>query len=99
MPTKKQLKEADRLAKTIDWSKYDAMSDAEIRRHWAWDKDMTWPTAKELAEFDLVIPAKSRRKQGKNKSGKTAIANRRKAQRKPPKAAQARPAKRQVAAE
>ena len=62
MPTKKQLEEADRLAKTIDWSFYDAMSDEEIRAHWAWDKDMTWPTDEELANFDLVIPAKSRRK-------------------------------------
>ena len=62
MPTKKQLQEADRLAKTIDWAKFDSMTDAEIRRHWAWDKDMTWPNEKELAEFDLVIPAKSRRK-------------------------------------
>ena len=65
MPTKKQLKEADRLLKEFDWAKYDAMSDAEIRRHWAWDKDMTWPNEKELAEFDLVIPAKSRRKTAK----------------------------------
>lgn len=62
MPTKKQLEEADRLAKTIDWAKFDAMSDKDIRAHWAWDKDMTWPTKEELAEFDLVIPAKSRRK-------------------------------------
>jgi hypothetical protein len=62
VPTKKQLEEAERLAKTIDWAKFDAMSDEEIRAHWAWDKDMTWPTDAELAEFDLVIPAKSRRK-------------------------------------
>lgn len=62
MPTKKQLEEADRLAKTVDWAKFDAMSDEDIRAHWAWDKDMTWPTDEELAEFDLVIPAKSRRK-------------------------------------
>ena len=62
MPTKKQLKQADRILKEFDWSKYDAMSDEDIRRHWAWDKDMTWPTEKELAEFDLVIPAKARRK-------------------------------------
>lgn len=62
MPTKKQLEDADRLLRNFDWSKYDAMSDEEIRAHWAWDKDMTWPTDEELAEFDLVIPAKSRRK-------------------------------------
>lgn len=62
MPTKKQLEEADRLAKTVDWAKLDAMSDDEIRAAWAWDKDMTWPTDEQLANFDLVIPAKSRRK-------------------------------------
>jgi hypothetical protein len=67
VPTKKQLEEADRLAKTIDWSKYDAMSDEEIRAHWAWDKDMTWPTDEELAEFDLVIPAKARRERTQRK--------------------------------
>lgn len=61
MPTKKQLEEADRLAKTVDWEKFRAMSDEEIRAHWAWDKDMTWPTEAELAEFDLVLPAKARR--------------------------------------
>ena len=60
MPTKKQLEEAVRLAKTVDWAKLDAMSDDEIRAAWAWDKDMTWPTDEQLANFDLVIPAKSR---------------------------------------
>lgn len=62
MPTKKQLEEADRAIKEVDWEKLRAMSDEEIRAAWAWDKDMTWPTDEELAEFDLVIPAKSRRK-------------------------------------
>jgi hypothetical protein len=38
------------------------MSDDEIRLAWASDKDMTWPTDEELANFDLVVPAKSRRK-------------------------------------
>ena len=61
MPTKKQLDEADQLAKTVDWEKLRAMSDDEIRAAWAWDKDMTWPTEAELKEFKL-IPAKSRRK-------------------------------------
>ncbi|KAA5603218.1 hypothetical protein F1193_02890 [Blastochloris sulfoviridis] len=37
------------------------MTDEEIRQAWAWDPDMTWPTDEELAEFDLVIPAKARR--------------------------------------
>jgi hypothetical protein len=62
VPTKKQLEEAERLAKKVDWAKLNAMSDEEIRAAWAWDKDMTWPTEAELAEFDLVIPAKARRK-------------------------------------
>ncbi|HEU5019086.1 MAG TPA: hypothetical protein VFT69_14075 [Pseudolabrys sp.] len=62
MPTEKQLQEADRLAETIDWSKLNSMSDEEIRERWAWDKDMTWPTNEELAEFDLIIPAKTRRR-------------------------------------
>ncbi len=62
MPTKKQLEEADKAAHSIDWERLKSMSDEEIREAWAWDPDMTWPTDKELAEFDLVIPAKSRRK-------------------------------------
>ena len=61
MPTAKQLAEAERLLATVDWKALDAMSDDEIRAAWAWDKDTTWPTNEELAEFDLVIPAKSRR--------------------------------------
>ena len=61
MPTKQQLAEADRLAKQVDWSQIDAMSDEELKAAWAWDKDTVWPTDAELAEFDLVIPAKSRR--------------------------------------
>ena len=61
MPTREQLEGADRLIKEFDWSKYDATTDEEIRQTWAWDPDMTWPS-EELAEFDLVIPAKSRRK-------------------------------------
>lgn len=73
MPTKKQLEEAERLAKTVDWEKFRAMSDEEIRAHWAWDKDMTWPTKEQLAEFDLVIPAKARReKQASNTPPKEA---------------------------
>ncbi len=62
MPTKKQLEEADRAIAQVDWEKLRAMSDDEIRAAWAWDKDMTWPTDEQLANFDLVIPAKSRRK-------------------------------------
>ena len=61
MPTKKQLEEAERLWKTVDWEKLRSMTDEEIRQAWAWDPDMTWPTDEELEEFDLVIPAKARR--------------------------------------
>jgi len=72
------LEEADRLAKQVDWAKYDAMSDEEIRAHWAWDPDMTWPTEAELAEFKLVPATKA-------PPGKAASANTR---RKPPEAAE-----------
>ena len=65
MPTKKLLEEADRLLNQFDWAKYDAMTDEEIRAYWASDPDMTWPSDEELAEFDLIIPAKSRRKPGR----------------------------------
>lgn len=82
MPTKKQLEEADRLAKEVDWAKFRAMSDEEIRAHWAWDPDMTWPTEAELAEFDLVIPAKARREKAEREK-----AAREKAGGKPPKEA------------
>ncbi|NJL07013.1 MAG: hypothetical protein HC900_01185 [Methylacidiphilales bacterium] len=61
MPTKKQLEEADRLLKTFDWSKVDAMTDAEIIAAAKADPDSSLPTDEELAEFDLVIPAKARR--------------------------------------
>lgn len=61
MPTKQQLAEAERLSQQVDWSQINAMTDEELRVAWAWDKDTVWPTDAELAEFDLVIPAKSRR--------------------------------------
>ncbi len=59
MPTKKQLAEADRLAREIDWSKFDSMSDEEIRAHWAWDKEMTWPTETELATSISLSPPRA----------------------------------------
>ena len=62
MPTKKQLKEATRIAKEFDWSKVDALTDDEIIAAAKADPDSSLPTDAELAEFDLVIPAKSRRK-------------------------------------
>jgi hypothetical protein len=62
VPTKKQLEAADRALKKVDWAKYEAMSDEELRAAWAWDPDMTWPTDEELKEFKLVAPTKNRRK-------------------------------------
>lgn len=61
MPTKKQLEEADRLLRTFDWSKVDAMTDEEIIAAAKADPDSSLPTDEELEEFDLVIPAKARR--------------------------------------
>lgn len=61
VPTNKQLEEAERLWKTVDWEKLRSMTDEEIRQAWAWDPDMTWPTDEEMEDFDLVIPAKVRR--------------------------------------
>lgn len=60
MPTKAQLEAADKAMKEFDWAGYEAMSDEEIRAHWAWDPDMTWPTEEELKEFKLVTPATDR---------------------------------------
>lgn len=62
MPTKKQLEDADRLLKNFDWSKVDSLTDDEIIAAAKADPDSSLPTDQELAEFDLVIPAKSRRK-------------------------------------
>lgn len=61
MPTKKQLEEADRAFNRVDWAKYEAMSEEELREAWAWDPDMAWPTEEELAEFKLVLPEKRRK--------------------------------------
>lgn len=62
MPTKKQLEEAERLLRDFDWSKVDALTDAQIIESAKADPDSSLPSDAELAEFDLVIPAKSRRK-------------------------------------
>lgn len=62
MPTYKQLEEARKLLATFDWSKIDALTDEEIIARAKADPDCTLPTDAELAEFDLVIPAASRRK-------------------------------------
>ncbi|HEY9211712.1 MAG TPA: hypothetical protein VIQ29_02525 [Ancylobacter sp.] len=62
MPTKKQLEDANRLLRDFDWSKVDALTDEQIIAAAKADPDSSLPTEAELAEFDLVIPAKSRRK-------------------------------------
>lgn len=62
MPTKKQLEEAKRVLAAFDWSKVDALTDEQIIEAAKNDPDSSLPTDEELAEFDLVIPAKSRRK-------------------------------------
>ena len=62
MPTKKQLEEAEGLLRDFDWSRVDALTDAQIIEAAKADPDSSLPTDAELAEFDLVIPAKSRRK-------------------------------------
>lgn len=51
VPTAKQLAHADRMLKGADLSRFDGMSDDEIRAAWAWDEDAIWPTDEELAEF------------------------------------------------
>jgi hypothetical protein len=65
VPTKKQLAEAERIAKTIDWSKLDALTDEKIIASAKNDPDTSLPSEQELADFDLVIPAKARRKRVK----------------------------------
>jgi hypothetical protein len=59
------LDEADRLLAAFDWSKVDALTDEEIVAAAKADPDTSLPTDEELAEFDLVIPAKSRKLQPK----------------------------------
>jgi hypothetical protein len=62
VPTKKQLETSRRVLAVFDWSKVDALTDEQIIRAAKNDPDSSLPTDQELAEFDLVIPAKSRRK-------------------------------------
>ena len=65
MPTKKQLESAEQLLRNFDWSKVDALTDEQIIAAAKSDPDTWLPTEAELAEFDLVIPAKARRKVAK----------------------------------
>lgn len=62
MPTTKQLETSRRVLAVFDWSKVDALTDEQIITAAKNDPDSSLPTHQELAEFDLVIPAKSRRK-------------------------------------
>lgn len=62
MPTKKQLEESRRLLAAFDWSRVDALTDEQIITAAKNDPDSALPSDEELAAFDLVIPAKSRRK-------------------------------------
>lgn len=61
MQRKWTVDEIRREAADFDWSKVDALTDAEITAAAKADPDSTLPTDGELAESDLVIPAKRRR--------------------------------------
>ncbi len=52
----------EREVAAFDWSKIDALTDEQIIAAAKADPDSALPTEAELAEFDLVIPAKARRK-------------------------------------
>ena len=61
MSSHKPSKEAERLLQGFDWSKVDALTDEQIIAAAKADPDSVMPTEAELAEFDLVLPAKARR--------------------------------------
>lgn len=87
MPTKKQVEQAERLLRDFDWSKVDALTDAQIIEAANSDPDSSLPTEAELAEFDLVIPAKARREWAEREKAEHEQAEREKAGEKPPKEA------------
>lgn len=60
MERKWTLDEIAREAASFDWTKVDALTDDEIIAAAKADPDCVLPTEQELAQFDLVIPAKSR---------------------------------------
>lgn len=62
MPTKKQLAEANRLLADFYWSEVDGLTDDQIIEAARTDPNSSLPSDDELARFDLVIPAKSRRR-------------------------------------
>lgn len=55
------MEELREEAARFDWSRVDALTDEEIIAAAKSDPDTCLPTEDELAEFELVIPAKSRR--------------------------------------
>mgnify|MGYP001810687194 CR=1 FL=1 len=61
MSSHKPSKQAEQLLQAFDWSKVDALTDAQIIAAAKADPDSVLPTEAELAEFDLVLPAKARR--------------------------------------
>lgn len=72
MSSPKPLNEAELLLRDFDWSKVDALTDEQIIAAAKADPDSSLPTDAELAEFDLVIPAKSRREKKLGKPPKEA---------------------------
>ena len=72
MSSRKPSKEAERLLREFDWSKVDALTDEQIIAAAKADPDSSLPTEAELAEFDLVIPAKARREKPQRKPPKEA---------------------------
>lgn len=61
MSSHKPSKDAERLLQGFDWSKVDALTDEQIIAAAKADADSVMLTEAELAEFDLVLPAKARR--------------------------------------
>lgn len=72
MSSHKPSKEAERLLREFDWSKVDGLTDEQIIAAAKADPDSSLPTEAELAEFDLVIPAKARREKPQHKPPKEA---------------------------
>lgn len=72
MSSHKPSREAERLLREFDWSKVDALTDEQIIAAAKADPDSSMPTDAELAEFDLVLPAKARRERKKGEPPKEA---------------------------
>ncbi|MBS9477105.1 hypothetical protein [Ancylobacter radicis] len=60
------------MLRDFDWSKVDALTDEQIVAAAKADPDSILPTEAELAEFDLVLPAKARREMKAGKPPKEA---------------------------